>query len=140
MNEPVIREMTPDDYHKVMELWQSSSEIGLSGSDSQESITGYLGRNPGMSLVACRGEDIVGTVLCGHDGRRGYIHHLVVEDSFRRKGIGEQLVNRCLEKLQAAGIQKCHLFLFNHNHEGRLFWTAAGWTVREDICLMSRDI
>ncbi len=124
-------------YDQVLALWQRSSGVGLSSADARENIAAYLERNPGMSFIACAGEDVVGAILGGHDGRRGYIHHLAVDDDYRRRGIGARLVDICLAALEEVGIQKCHLFVFHENLDGIAFWQAKSWTLREDILVMS---
>jgi len=129
---------TMDLYDHVMNLWKKSEGIGLSGADSKEGIEKYLERNPGMSLVARDLGSVVGSILCGHDGRRGYIHHLAVSPDYRRQGIGRKLVERSLAALQAWGIQKCHIFIFNENYGGIAFWERIGWTFRKDISLISK--
>jgi putative acetyltransferase len=93
-----------------------------------------------MSFVAKTEGRIVGAVLCGHNGRRGYIHHLAVHPQFRRKGIGTTLSDQCLRSLRAAGIQKCHLYVYNDNETAIRFWVEAGWTSRTDIGVISREI
>lgn len=133
-----IREMSINDYDGVMQLWRNTEGVGLSNSDSKENIDYYLRRNPGLSLIATLDDTIVGAILCGHDGRRGYIHHLAVYKSFRRHGIGTSLVDCCLEKLNKVGIEKCHLFVFDINDEGIAFWEGTGWVKRLDLNLMSR--
>ena len=137
----LISPFTLDVYEDVMTLWEESEGIGLSGADSKESIQFYLERNPNLSLVA--GDEsgiLVGAVLCGHDGRRGYIHHLVVRSDCRRQGIGRKLVEEVLNRLRAEGIQKCHLFIINDNVSGIEFWKSLGWTPRTDIGVISKDI
>ena len=130
-----------DAYEKIMDLWTQSRGVGLSKADSKESIRAYLERNPGLSLIAKDPEgNIVGAVLCGHDGRRGYIHHLAVHPNCRRQGIGRSLIRECLSRLHEVGIQKCHLFIFKENKEGAEFWKYLGWTDRKDIGVMSKDI
>jgi len=137
----VISPFTLDAYEQVMTLWKESEGIGLSGADSKENIRSYLERNPNMSLVAKDANDtLVGAVLCGHDGRRGYIHHLAVRSDCRRQGIGQRLVEECLSRLEAAGIQKCHLFIIHDNVSGIEFWKSLGWTPRTDIGVISKDI
>jgi putative acetyltransferase len=131
--------MTIDDYDAVLALWQASEGVGLSDADSRESIAGYLTRNPGHSFVAEVDGALVGAVLCGHDGRRGYIHHLAVHPNYRRQGIGQELVTYCLAALREAGIQKCHLFVFDGNRNGRAFWQNIGWTERVELVLMSKS-
>jgi len=133
--------MTVDDYKPVLSLWQSTEGMGLSQADSRTAIGRYLERNPGMSLVALspKGE-LAGAVLCGHDGRRGFLHHLAVKTCYRRQGLGRTLVERCLNQLAEEGIDKCHLFVYSINQEGREFWLGAGWYERPELVLMSRDI
>lgn len=124
-------------YDEVFALWQQNDGIGLSSADSRQSIQLYLKRNPEMSFVASCDGRIVGTVLAGHDGRRGYIYHLAVHSDYWRHDVGRLLVDRSLHALKKAGIQKCHLFIFQDNAEGIAFWNAVGWTQRSDIQVMS---
>jgi N-acetylglutamate synthase len=135
-----ITPFTMTDYTSVIALWKLSDGVGLSNADSPESIQFYLERNPGMSFVAKTDGFVIGAVLSGHDGRRGYIHHLAVHPDYRRQGIGQQLIDYCFAALHAVGIQKCHLFIFNENQNGIAFWRATGWSYREDIGIMSKMI
>jgi ribosomal protein S18 acetylase RimI-like enzyme len=135
-----ISPLTIAAYDAVIVLWQQIEGIGLSSADSRENIQAYLERNPGMSFVAQRGGEVMGAVLGGHDGRRGYIHHLAVRPDCRRQGLGRALVDRCLSALQQVGIQKCHLFVLNTNLDGLHFWENAGWTRRADLSVMSKNI
>ena len=140
MTKPVpveIRPMRAEDFPRMKALWQQSAGVRESLGDTPEGIAMYLARNPGMSLVAEVGDDIVGTVLCGHDGRRGFIHHMAVAASHRRFGIGRAMVDRCLKSLVAAGIPKCHLFVAPENHAGKAFWRSLGWELRTDVEDMS---
>lgn len=129
--------MTAEQYDVVSALWKHIEGIGLSSADSEESISSFLKKNPGLSFVACESARIVGTILCGQDGRRGYIYHLAVHPDFRRRGLGRKLVQRCLDALQEAGINKCHLFVFQNNLTGMAFWKSVGWESRHDISAMS---
>jgi putative acetyltransferase len=135
-----IASLTIAAYDDVLALWRQCEGIGLSEADSREDIRAYLQRNPGMSFLATADGAVVGAVLCGHDGRRGYLHHLAVDPRFRRHGIGRQLVDRCLGALQQAGIQKCNLFIFNRNRDGIAFWKDVGWTPRTDISVISKSV
>lgn len=132
-----ITEFTLETYEEVLALWKSCEGIGLSHSDSEENIRLYLQRNPGMSCIATIDGTIVGAVLAGHDGRRGYMHHLAVSPSHRKKGIGRLLVQTSLAALHRNNILKCHLLLFSHNSDGRKFWESIGWTYRNDLAIMS---
>jgi N-acetylglutamate synthase len=134
-----IRPLRIGDYDQIYALWKDAGEgVGLNESDSRAAIGRYLRRNPGLSLVATAGGRVVATVLCGHDGRRGYLHHLAVAGKWRRRGIGRSLVAACLEKLRSEDIPKCNLFLFASNVKGRAFWRSLGWTVRSDLRLVQR--
>ena len=133
-----LRTMTIDDYDGVVALWRATEGIGLSEADERSAIGRYLERNPGMSFVACDQGHVVGAVLCGHDGRRGHLHHLAVAPSHQCQGIGRQLVERCLAALAEAGIDKCHLFVFAGNAAGAAFWKRVGWAERVDLVVMSK--
>lgn len=136
-----IREMTMGDYAKVIQLWQTTEGVGLSSADSPEAIARYLARNPGMSFVAIGDQgEVAGAVLCGHDGRRGYLHHLAISPEYRRQGLGSELVTACLTRLAQEGIEKCHVFVYHTNTIGQAFWQAMGWTERKTLIIMSKDI
>lgn len=132
-----FRPMTMDDYPAAIALWKNTPGIGLSAADGVETMRLYLDRNPDMSQCALLGETLIGTVLAGHDGRRGYLHHLCVHGDFRGRGVGRQLVTRAMEALQAQGLEKAHAFLFSDNESGRKFWKKIGWTWRTDIGVVS---
>lgn len=134
----LYREMTIEDYEQVYSLWEGSAGIGLSDADSRENIAQYLAHNPGMSFVAYEGETLVGAVLCGHDGRRGYLYHLAVRESHQRNGLGGDLVKHCISVLAAQNIQKCHIFVFKDNDEGIQFWEKVGWELRVDLVINSK--
>ncbi len=133
-----ICEMTLQDYNDVFALWQATEGVGLSEADSEHGIAQFLQRNPGFSFVARDGDQLAGAVLCGHDGRRGFIHHLAVRQSYRRRGVGRALVEACLAVLRRAGIQKCHLFVFADNLDAVAFWERIGWQQRTELVIMSR--
>lgn len=139
-NKIIITAMSMADYNQVIQLWSTSEGIGLSDADSKENIERFLQRNEGLSLVAKSGSQIVGAVLAGHDGRRGYLHHLCVSLAYRRHGIGRALVEKCMEKLQEQGITKCHLFVFTNNQQGILFWNKIRFNKREELYLLSRNL
>lgn len=128
-----IRVMTMDDYAAVIDLMRNTPGISLRDADSHESTSRYLQRNPGLSLVAEVGAMPVGCIMCGHDGRRGYLQHLVVLPQHRRQGIANALVERCLSGLEQHGILKCHLDVFKTNETAASYWQSQGWQLREDI-------
>lgn len=136
---PVInyRVMHTDDYARSVALWRECDGLGLRDSDSPAGIARYLARNPGLSFVAEREDRIVGTIMAGHDGRRGYILHLAVAAGERRGGVASRLVERCLAALAGEGIDKTHVHVIGDNRVGREFWLARGFHHRGEIELYS---
>jgi ribosomal protein S18 acetylase RimI-like enzyme len=132
-----IRSFEPHDFAAAKALWRSTDGVGLSDADEREPIERFLLRNPGLSQVACEGDALVGTILCGHDGRRGLIHHLVVSTRHRRQGLGHALVRQALAGLRAQGIDKCHLLVFTANTEGLAFWRRVAAVERKELALFS---
>ncbi|SEQ30728.1 Ribosomal protein S18 acetylase RimI [Pseudomonas sp. NFACC02] len=128
-----IRVMTMDDYDAVIALMSNTPGISLRDADSREATGRYLQRNPGLSFVAESETGLCGCVMSGHDGRRGYLQHLLVLPEFRRQGIANRLVERCLSSLEALGIGKCHLDVFKTNEAAARYWQHQGWTLRTDI-------
>ncbi len=135
----VIQEMSVNDYDEVRALWESSDGIEIGDIDSRQDILRFLERNPGLSFVAREGGELVGVVLCSHDGRRGYIDQLAVRSSHRRQGIGRSLVARCLFHLMRLGIRRWNLFVLEDNQPAISFWQALGWAERVELVTMSRQ-
>lgn len=135
----VIQEMSIQDYDEVRALWEVSEGIQVTDIDSRESIDRFLERNAGHSFVARENDQLVGAVLCGHDGRRGYIDHLAVRSSHRRQGIGRSLVSRCLFHLMRIGVRRWNLFVLEDNQDARTFWTHLGWAEKVELVTMSRQ-
>jgi ribosomal protein S18 acetylase RimI-like enzyme len=133
----VVRQMEIEDYDPVMELWRSSDAIILSGADSRERIQKLLERNTGLSYVALVEGLIVGAVLCSHDGRMGYLTHLVVSEENKRQGIGRQLVSRCLFALMGLGIHQCVLLMMRETEEALDFWRKVDPAGRVSLVMMA---
>jgi ribosomal protein S18 acetylase RimI-like enzyme len=131
-----IRAFEASDYVAARALWERTEGVGLSSADERDAICAFLARNPNMSFVAVD-EEIVGTILCGHDGRRGLIHHLVTAPTHRRRGIGTALLHRSLGTLHREGIAKCHLLVFRSNEAGMAFWRKIGAEERESLAIFS---
>jgi putative acetyltransferase len=125
--EYAIRPMTIEDHDSVVTLWRETEGIVLSDTDEREPMQRFLNRNPGLSLVAHAGGELVGAVLCSQDGRRGYLHHLVTRMGLRRRGIGSALVQESLSRLTRDGIRKCNIFILPENREGIAFWRDNGF-------------
>ena len=133
--------MSLEDYSEVLALWQQTEGIGLNESDSESAIADFLARNPGMCVVALSSSGaIIGAVLCGHDGRRGYLHHLAVERAYRKQGVANALISRCFDRLAEHGIMKCNVFLLRHNESGASFWLHNGWSSRTDLQVLQKAV
>ncbi len=129
-----VREMTIADYEQVYDLWTSVKGFAIrSIDDSKESIEKFLKRNPSTSMVAQVDGKIVGSVLCGHDGRRASLYHVCVEKSYRKQGIGSAMVHECEQALKEEGISKVCLVAFTSNEVGNQFWKDLDWEYRSDI-------
>ena len=134
---PIVRRMTIADYGQLMALMSQTPGVSLRDADSKESTQRYLLRNPGLSFVAEDATAMVGCVMSGHDGRRGYLQHLVVLPAYRNRGIASALVEHCLAGLEQLGIQKSHIDVLQTNEEAQRYWQARGWKLRTDICRYS---
>ncbi len=130
----MIRIMEPEDYGEVYQLWKSIKGFAIrSVDDSKEGVERFLKRNPATSVVAVEDGKIIGSILCGHDGRRGCLYHVCVHPGYRRRGIGESMVVFSMEALRNEGINKVSLIAFMENDIGNAFWKTIGWTKREDL-------
>ena len=130
----MLRIMTIDDYEQVYALWRQIQGFGIrSIDDSREGIESFLRRNPDTSVVAVEDGKIVGAILCGHDGRRGCLYHVCVDEAYRMRGIGKSMVVFAMEALKREQISKVSLIAFTKNDMGNAFWKEIGWTKRQDL-------
>ena len=129
-----IRVMTIGDYEKVYGLWRTIRGFGIrSVDDSREGIERFLRRNPTTSITAWDGEELIGAILCGHDGRRGCLYHVCVRRDYRMRGIGKAMVVYAMNALKEEQISKVSLIAFTKNDVGNAFWNRIGWTKRLDL-------
>jgi ribosomal protein S18 acetylase RimI-like enzyme len=136
-----ITKMTIKDYDEVFALWQNSEGVCLhDDSDSKKSIQKYLKRNPDLSFIVRDKNLLVRAILCGHDGRRGYLHHLAVAKSHRKKGLGKILVQKSLSKLLSVGIPRCHIFVLDENINAQKFWKKTGWLELKNLKIISKKL
>jgi len=135
-----VRKMTASDYACAYDLWKSLPGMGLSSADREDALLSFLEKNPLTCLVAEDEGKLIGTILGGSDGRRGYLYHLAIQPDYQKRGLGGNLVQTCLDALQAQGIEKCHIFVIAENRAGLKFWQNAGWKLRQDILILSKDL
>ncbi len=132
-----LREMDISDYQAVITLWGQTDNLSLRDADSEQNIAAYLQRNPGLSYVALADEIVIGAVLVGTDGRRGYLQHLAVDERYRGQKIGHSLVDMSVRALAEIGISKTHLFVLNENHSAKGFYDKLGWYPRNEVTMYS---
>lgn len=135
-----IRKMSIDDYDNIYELWSATPGMGLNYlDDSREGIAKYLMRNPNTCFVS-EGQNgaLEGVVMSGHDGRRGFIYHMVVREECRGKGIGKRLLDHVAAALRQEGINKAALVVFADNEIGNQFWEHQGFSERNDLKYRNR--
>ena len=126
--------MRPEDYDDIRALWMTIRGFGIRAlDDSREDIVRFIERNPTTSVVAKAGSRIVGTILCGSDGRQGALYHVCVAKEYRRRGIGTQMVAFCMHQLRYMGINKVSLIAFTTNEAGNAFWNKIGWTRKTNV-------
>lgn len=136
-----IREMKIEDYEAVYSLWMSCVGMGLNNlDDSKEGVGRFIERNPETSLVAIVDSLIVGVIMVGNDGRRGYIYHTAVHPEYRKRGIAKQLVDAAMKVLSVLGINKVALVVFERNDKGNAFWESQGFTVRNDLVYRNKAL
>ncbi len=136
-----IRSMILDDYDRVYALWMSCKNMGFNDvDDSRDGIARYLRRNPSTCFIAELDGVLAGVILSGHDGRRGFIHHMAVAEAFRRRGVATALLGRALDALKDEGITKVALLVFRTNEAGNAFWEKMGFAVREDLNYRNRAL
>jgi ribosomal protein S18 acetylase RimI-like enzyme len=134
----VIRPLAVADFTAAVQLW--SSTPGVRVTETPAMYARFLARNPELSCAAWAEEELVGAVLCGHDGRRGYLYHLAVDQAYRQRGIAREMLAYCLARLTTLGIEKCSAFLLHDNHRGREFWLHLGWRERVDLIVLAHDL
>jgi len=134
------REFAIDDYDAAMEVWKRVEGLDVAEGDDRETVRRFLKQNRGLSRVAFIGSTIIGAVLCGQDGRRGYIYHLAVDPTHQGRGLGRRLINECLSGLKRAGLKRVNILVAKNNPDGREFWKRCGWEDLDGADAMGRDI
>lgn len=129
--------MRADDLPAVIALWRQTEGVGLASDETEPMLARYLERNPGLSAVVIDDAgSVIGAVLAGHDGRRGFLYHLAVAGAHRGRGIGRSLVESCVAGLRACGLARVSIMVYSTNAEGRVFWEHLGWKGRDDLRAM----
>lgn len=137
----IIRKMTISDYKYIIELWRNTNGLKITEcDDSEEGLKKYLNRNPNTCFVAIENEHIIGTILSGHDGRRGYIYHTAVAGNMQKRGIGTQLLNTAIDALKNEGINKVALVALENNIKENAWWESKDFSKRKDLVYRNKNI
>jgi N-acetylglutamate synthase len=134
------RDFRIEDYDAAVELWSRVEGLDVAEGDDRETIRRFLRQNRSLSRVAIEGSTIVGAVLCGHDGRRGYIYHLAVDPARQGLGLGKRLIDECLTGLKRAGLERANILVAKDNPRGREFWRRCGWEDLDGAAAMGIDV
>ena len=131
-----IKKFTMESYKTVVNLWKKSG-IHVGSSDTKEQLEKMLQRNPNLFLIGMVDDRIIGVVMGGFDGRRGYVHHLAIDPDYQRKGYGKKLMRDLLNEFREMGVHKIHLFIEKYNEDVVEFYENKGWEIRDDLIMMS---
>jgi ribosomal protein S18 acetylase RimI-like enzyme len=134
------REFHIDDYDAAVELWKRVEGLDVAEGDDRETIRRFLKQNAGLSRVADDESTIIGAVLCGHDGRRGYIYHLAIDPNYQGRGLGKRLIDECLAGLKVIGLERANILVAKDNPRGLEFWRRCGWEDLDGAAAMGIDV
>ena len=130
----IIEKMKIDDYDEIYQVWSNSNGVTLRAiDDSKDGVGSFLERNPNNSFVCRIHGKMVGGILCGHDGRKGFIYHTVVNENYRRSGIGRKLVEKVIQSLAEENITKIGVLVNSDNISGNDFWESLGFKYLNDL-------
>jgi ribosomal protein S18 acetylase RimI-like enzyme len=135
-----LRVLHADDHASCLALWTLCDGVAVRMWEDATALERLIDRNPSMSWAAEYMGRLVGTVLCGHDGWRGWLYHVAVDPAWRRRGIATALVSRAQAELAKANVRRVHALMLSGKRDAMQFWAAAGWRLREDLSLVSFDL
>ena len=133
----MIRPFAPEDEVAVISLWEAAG-LTRPWNDPRKDIARKLSVQPEWFMVAIARGEIVGSVMAGYDGHRGWVNYLAVLPSFRRAGIGRALMAEVERVLGEAGCPKINLQIRGTNHAAVSFYEALGYATDDVISLGRR--
>ena len=131
-----IEKFTIELYEEIVMLWRKAG-ISVGSSDTREELERVLQRNPNLFLIGKLDNIVIGVVIGGFDGRRGYVHHLAIDPDYQKKGYGKMIMDELIEKFRKIGVHKIHLFIEKYNKNAIEFYRNLGWDIRDDLIMMS---
>lgn len=134
-----VHEFALSDYEATVRLWKEAGLI-LRPGDDLDSIRLKLQRDADLFLLAKEGDEVVGCVLGGWDGRRGWIYHLAVKPSRQRGGIGKALIRELEARLADKGAKRVNAQIYQSNTTSLRFFEACGYEVRPDLVMIGKAL
>jgi ribosomal protein S18 acetylase RimI-like enzyme len=131
-----LEKLSIKDYDRILEIWKQT-ELSVGSSDTKKQVKRMIERNPRLCFVGKIDKKIVGVVMGGFDGRRGYVHHLAVDPDYQNKGFGKLIMEELMERFKKLKIHKVHLFVEKRNEKVINFYNNLGWSLRDDLIMMS---
>ena len=133
-----IHPYQPEDHAQVVSLWSDVFVDDPPWNEPTAMIRRKLTVQPELFFVACIDDQVVGAVMAGFDGVRGWIYHLAVHKSYRRQGIASSLMRAAEKGLEAAGCPKVNLQVRATNRAVIAFYRSLGYEVEERASLGKR--
>ncbi|MFX0024209.1 MAG: GNAT family N-acetyltransferase [Candidatus Hermodarchaeota archaeon] len=131
-----IETFSMESYDDIISIWRKAG-ISVGSTDTKEEIKRILDKNPQLFLIGKIDQKIIGVVMGGFDGRRGYVHHLAVDPDYQKKGYGKMIMDELILRFRKLGVHKVHLFIEKYNKEVVNFYQNLGWEIRDDLIMMS---
>ena len=122
----VVRPFEAADTETVVALWRACG-LTRPWNDPYEELSRKCAEDPKGMLVATRGPDLVGTVMAGYDGHRGWINYLGVHPHWQRQGIATALMREAEDYLRQRGAPKINLQVRHGNEAVLAFYARLGY-------------
>ncbi|MEM8955122.1 MAG: GNAT family acetyltransferase [Verrucomicrobiota bacterium] len=133
----VIRRFHQDDTQNVISLWREC-DLVFRLNDPKSDIDTKIDHSADDFLVAIKDETLVGSVMAGYEGHRGWINYLAVAPAHRNQGIARTLMKAAEESLRAQGCPKINLQIRIHNQQAIEFYKTLGFSIDATISMGKR--
>ncbi|HSH00537.1 MAG TPA: GNAT family acetyltransferase, partial [candidate division Zixibacteria bacterium] len=127
MSDITIRNYTEQDHDDVVRVWREQLEQSRPHHDVGLSIDRKVVYQPEFFFVAVADGKVIGTVMGGYDGHRGWLYSVAVTDEYQRQGVATRLVLHVEEAMRKLGCVKINLQVMPQNTDAIAFWEALGW-------------
>ena len=135
---PKIRKYIETDKEGVVALWEGVFGYDAPHNEASLSVEKKISRDPDLFLVAVVNGRVIGTVMGGYDGHRGWIYSLAVDNQWVHQGFGTALMREIEERLQSLGCLKVNLQVISSNSDVVKFYEKRGYLVEDRISMGKR--